>query len=120
MLLKLYIYGYLNRVRSSRRLERKAGRNVELIKCARFVELCREMGVLSPASVAIDGSRFKAVNNRNRNLTRPKAERRRAQLGERGARCEPVRYCRPAGAVGGAVLAWSAITCRSRLIPSTT
>ena len=86
VLLKLYIYGYLNRV-SSRRLEREAGRNLEVMwllgrlvpddkviadfrkdngrairkVCARFVELCREMGLLTKASVAIEGSKFKAV-----------------------------------------------------------
>ena len=111
-LLKLYIYGYLNRVQSSRRLEREAGRNVEMMwllgrlvpdhktvadfrkdngrairqVCARFVELCREMGLLAKASVAIDGSKFKAVNNRDRNFTRAKVERRRAQLEESVAR----------------------------------
>jgi transposase len=84
VLLKLYIYGYLNRVQSSRRLEREAGRNLEVMwllgrlvpddkviadfrkdngpairkVCARFVELCREMGLLAKASVAIDGSKF--------------------------------------------------------------
>ena len=110
--LKLYIYGYLNRVQSSRRLEREAGRNVEVMwllgrlvpdhktiadfrkdngpairkVCARFVELCREMGLLTTASVAIDGSKFKAVNNRDRNFTRAKVERRRAQLEESVAR----------------------------------
>jgi transposase len=111
-LLKLYVYGYLNRVQSSRRLEREAGRNVEVMwllgrlvpdhktvadfrkdnggairkVCARFVELCRELGLLATASVAIDGSKFKAVNNRDRNLTRAKVERRRAQLEESVAR----------------------------------
>jgi transposase len=111
-LLKLYIYGYLNRVQSSRRLEREAGRNVEMMwllgrlvpdhktvadfrkdngrairrVCARFVELCREMGLLAKASVAIDGSKFKAVNNRDRNFTRAKVERRRTQLEESVAR----------------------------------
>src|SRR6195256_42161 len=54
--------------------------------CARFVELCREMGLLSTASVAIDGSKFKAVNNRDRNFTKGKVERRRAQLEESVAR----------------------------------
>jgi hypothetical protein len=47
--------------------------------CTRFVGLCREMGVLAAASVAIDGSKFKAVNNRDRNFTRAKMARRRAQ-----------------------------------------
>jgi transposase len=112
VLLKLYVYGYLNRVQSSRRLEREAGRNVEVMwllgrlvpdhktvadfrkdsghairkVCARFVELCREMGLLATAGVAIDGSKFKAVNNRDRNFTRAKVERRRAQLEENVAR----------------------------------
>jgi transposase len=112
VLLKLYIYGYLNRVQSSRRLEREAGRNVEVMwllgrlipdhktiadfrkdndsalrkVCARFVELCCRMGLLTTASVAIDGSKFKAVNNRDKNFTRAKVERRRAQLEESVAR----------------------------------
>jgi len=112
VLLKLYIYGYLNRVQSSRRLEREAGRNLEVMwllgrlgpddktiadfrkdngpairkVCARFVELCRQIGLLTKASVAIDGSKFKAVNNRDRNFTRGKVERRRAQLEESVAR----------------------------------
>jgi len=107
-LLKLYIYGYLNRVQSSRRLEREAGRNLEVMwllgrlapdhktiadfrkdnggaikkVCARFIELCRRMGLLSKASVAIDGSKFKAVNNRDKNFTSAKIERRRKQLEE--------------------------------------
>jgi transposase len=112
VLLKLYIYGYLNRVQSSRRLEREAGRNFEVMwllgrlvpdhktvadfrkdngrairkVCVRFVDLCREMGLLATASVAIDGSKFKAVNNRDKNFTRAKVERRRAQLEESVAR----------------------------------
>jgi transposase len=112
VLLKLYIYGYLNRVQSSRRLEREAGRNVEVMwltgrlapdhktiadfrkdngrairkVCTRFVALCREIGLLSVASVAIDGSKFKAVNNRDRNFTRAKMERRRSQIEESVAR----------------------------------
>ena len=111
-LLKLYIYGYLNRVQSSRRLEREAGRNLELLwllgrlapdhktiadfrrdngkalkkVCARFVDLCREMGLLATASVAIDGSKFKAVNNRDKNFTKGKVARRRQQLEESVAR----------------------------------
>jgi len=108
VLLKLYIYGYLNRVQSSRRLEREAGRNVEVMwltgrlapdhktiadfrkdngpairkVCAEFVALCREIGLLTQASVAIDGSKFKAVNNRDKNFTRAKMERRLAQIEE--------------------------------------
>ena len=112
VMLKLYIYGYLNRVQSSRRLEREAGRNVEVMwltgrlapdhktiadfrkdygaaikkVCAQFVELCRRMGLLAKASVAIDGSKFKAVNNRDRNFTTAKVEKRRKQLEESVAR----------------------------------
>jgi transposase len=112
VLLKLYIYGYLNRVQSSRRLEREAGRNVEVMwltgrlvpdhktiadfrkdsgpairkVCARFVALCRKLGLLATASVAIDGSKFKAVNNRDKNFTRAKMERRLAQIEESVAR----------------------------------
>src|SRR5246127_780781 len=112
VLLKLYIYGYLNRVQSSRRLEREAGRNLEVMwllgrlvpdhktiadfrkdngrairkGCARFVELCREMGLLAKASVAVDGSKFKAVNSRDNNFTKGKMERRMAQIEESVAR----------------------------------
>ena len=112
VLLKLYIYGYLNRVQSSRRLEREAGRNVELMwlmgrlvpdhktiadfrkdngaairkVCTQFVALCRAIGLLRAASVAIDGSKFKAVNNRDKNFTRAKMERRLAQIEESVAR----------------------------------
>ena len=111
VLLKLYIYGYLNRVQSSRRLEHEAGRNVEVMwltgrlapdhktiadfrkewhghpqSVPRFVALCRTMGLLTQASVAIDGSKFKAVNNRDKNFTRAKMERRMAQIEESVAR----------------------------------
>jgi transposase len=112
VLLKLYIYGYLNRVQSSRRLEREAGRNVEVMwlvgrlvpdhktiadfrknnggalrkVCAQFVALCRAIGLLTNASVAIDGSKFKAVNNRDKNFTRAKMERRLTQIEESVAR----------------------------------
>ncbi len=108
VVLKLYIYGYLNRVQSSRRLEREAGRNVEVMwltgrlapdhktiadfrkdngaairrVCSRFVCLCRQVGLFAEASVAIDGSKFKAVNNRDRNFTRAKMQRRMAQIEE--------------------------------------
>jgi transposase len=106
VLLKLFIYGYLNRVPSSRRLEREAGRNVELMwltgrlvpdhktiadfrrdngpairrTCAAFVDLCRRIGVLKGDCVAIDGSKFKAVNNRDRNFTSGKIASRVAHL----------------------------------------
>src|SRR5205814_3990255 len=110
--LKLYNYGYLNRVHSSRRLEREAGRNLEVMwltgrlvpdhktiadfrkdngpaikkVCARFVELCRKMGLLAKASVAIDGSKFKAVNSRDNNFTQGKIKRRQTQIEESVAR----------------------------------
>src|SRR6202034_3088760 len=112
VLLKLYIYGYLNRVQSSRRLEHEAGRNVVVMwltgrlvpdhktiadfrkdngsairkVCAHFIALCRAMGLLTQASVAIGGSKFKAVNNRDRNFARAKMERRMAQIEESVAR----------------------------------
>src|SRR5262245_49905245 len=54
--------------------------------CVQFVELCRLMGLLTKASVAIDGSKFKAVNTRDKNFTRGKVERRRAQLEKSVAR----------------------------------
>ena len=101
-LLKLFIYGYLNRVHSSRRLEREAQRNVELmwltgrlapdfktiadfrkdngeairLVCREFVMLCRKLELFSEAFVAIDGSKFKAVNNRDKNFTKAKLKRR--------------------------------------------
>ena len=112
VMLKLYIYGYLNRVQSSRRLERESGRNVEVMwltgrlvpdhktiadfrkdngpairkVCAQFVAVCREIGLLTKARVAIDGSKFKAVNNRDKNFTCAKMERRLAQIEESVAR----------------------------------
>ena len=100
IILKLFIYGYMNRVASSRRLEREAGSNVEVMwltgrlvpdhktiadfwkdngpairkSCARFVELCRRIGVLVAGTVAIDGSKMKAVNHRDRNFTSGKGK----------------------------------------------
>src|SRR6202030_3265773 len=88
VLLKIYIYGYLNRVQSSRRLEREAQRNVEMMwltgrlapdfktiadfrkdngpairaTCRQFIMLCRGLDLFSETVIAIDGSRFKAVN----------------------------------------------------------
>jgi transposase len=102
VMLKIYIYGYLNRIQSSRRLEREAQRNIELMwltgrlmpdfktiarfrkdngkairaVCRQFVMLCQQLDLFSDALVAIDGSKFKAVNNRDRNFTSAKLKRR--------------------------------------------
>jgi transposase len=101
-MLKLTIYGYLNRIQSTRRLEREAGRNIELMwllgrlrpdfktianfrringkairqVCAEFIGLCRKLDLFSQALVAIDGSKFKAANNRDKNFTPAKLTRR--------------------------------------------
>jgi len=106
VLLRIYIYGYLNRIPSSRRLEREAQRNIEVMwltgrlspdfktiadfrrangaglrnVCRRFVELCRELRLFSQAIVAIDSSKFKAVNSRDRNFTPGKVDRRQQQI----------------------------------------
>lgn len=106
VLLKLYIYGYLNRIQSSRRLEREAQRNVELMwltrrlapdfktianfrkdngkairnVCRQFVVLCQQLDLFSDAVVAIDGSKFKAVNSSDRNFTDAKLKRRMAEI----------------------------------------
>ena len=111
-LLKIYIYGYLNRIQSSRRLEREAQRNLELIwltgrlapdfktiadfrkdnggaitaVCSQFIALCRTTKVFSHAVVAIDGSKLKAVNSRDRNFTVGKVKARRKRLDESVAR----------------------------------
>jgi transposase len=104
VLLKIYIYGYLNRIQSSRRLERECQRNVELMwltgrlapdfktiadfrkdirnACRQFVMICRQLKLLAHASVAVDGSKFKAVNNRDRNFTPHKLEQRMRQVEE--------------------------------------
>jgi transposase len=105
-MLKLYVYGYLNRVQSSRRLEREAGRNVELmwllgrlapdfktiadfrknntkpirLVCRDFVMICRKLNLFIDAFVAIDGSKFKAVNSSDRNFTRAKLKRRLQEI----------------------------------------
>jgi len=112
VMLKIYVYGYLNRLQSSRRLERETQRNVELMwltgrltpdfktiadfrrdngeairrVCRQFVELSRQLGLLSEAVVAIDGSKFKAVNNRDKNFTPHKLKARVQQLEESIAR----------------------------------
>lgn len=104
-LLKIYLYGYLNRIQSSRRLEREAGRNIELMwltgrlapdhktiadfrkdngpaiqaACAQFIALCREIGLFARA-VAIDGAKFKGVNARDKNFTKGKLKRRIGQV----------------------------------------
>lgn len=106
VLLKLYIYGYLNRIQSSRRLEREAQRNVELMwltgrlspdfktiadfrhhngvgirnVCSRFIGLCRQLKLFSQAIVAIDGSKFKAVNSGDNNFSNGKIEGRKRQI----------------------------------------
>jgi transposase len=111
-LLKIYLYGYLNRIQSSRRLERECQRNLELIwlttrlapdfktiadfrkdngqairrVCREFVVLCRNLNLFSDALVAIDGSKFKAVNNRDKNFTSRKLKARMQQLEESIAR----------------------------------
>ena len=108
MLLKIYIYGYLNRIGSSRRLEREAQRNVELMwltgrlapdfktiadfrhdngeglrnVCRRFVQLCRDLKLFTQAVVAVDSSKFKAVNSRDRNFTAGKVDKRQQQIEE--------------------------------------
>ena len=105
-LLKIYLYGYLNRVQSSRRLERETQRNIELMwligrlapdfktiadfrrdngaairaVCSQFVVLCRQLGLFTRAVVAIDGSKFKAVNNRDKNFTVAKVGKRIEQV----------------------------------------
>src|SRR5919205_1739311 len=105
-LLKIYIYGYLNRVPSSRRLERETQRNLEMIwltgrlmpdfktiadfrrdngpairaACAQFVGLCRKLNLFSRAVVALDGSKFKAINNRDKNFTVAKVAKRIEQV----------------------------------------
>src|SRR5690349_22621123 len=105
-LLKIYLYGYLNRVQSSRRLERETQRNIELMwltgrlmpdfktiadfrkdngsairaTCRQFVMLCRLLSLFSETVIAIDGSRFKAVNTRDKNYTHGAIERRMEQI----------------------------------------
>jgi transposase len=112
VMLKLFIYGYLNRVQSSRRLERETGRNVELMwlmgrlapdfktisdfrrdntkaikqVCREFVLICRKLDLFADSLIAIDGSKFKAVNNRNRNFTQAKIKHRLKQIDESIAR----------------------------------
>jgi transposase len=105
-LLKIYLYGYLNRVQSSRRLERETQRNIELMwltgrlmpdfktiadfrkdngpairaTCRQFVMLCRRLDLFPAIVIAIDGSRFKAVNTRDKNYTHRAIARRKEQI----------------------------------------
>jgi transposase len=106
VMLKVYIYGYLNRVQSSRRLERECQRNVEVMwltgclapdfktiadfrkdngpairkVCREFIVVCGRAGLLAATAVAIDGSKFKAVNSRDRNFTKAKVAGRLEQI----------------------------------------
>lgn len=106
LMLKLYVYGYLNRVQSSRRLEREAQRNVELMwllgrlapdfktiadfrkdngdaikeVCAEFVLLCKRLDLFCDTEVAVDGSKFKAANNADRAFSKAKIKRRRENI----------------------------------------
>jgi len=106
VMLKIYVYGYLNRVQSSRRLERECQRNVEAMwltgclapdfktiadfrkdngpairkVCREFIVVCGRAGLLAATTVAIDGSKFKAVNSRDRNFTQTKVAKRLEQL----------------------------------------
>jgi transposase len=106
LLLKIYVYGYLNQIASSRRLEREAQRNVEMMwltgrlapdfktladfrkdngsairaACRQFVTLCRKLELFTHALAAIDGSKFKAVNARDKNFTPAKLEKRKQQV----------------------------------------
>src|SRR5271167_2225033 len=110
-MLKIYVYGYINQIQSSRRLERETARNVEMMwltgrltpdfktiadfrkdngpairsACRQFVALCRSLNLFAHAMVAIDGSRFKAVNSRDRSFSRGSIERHRAGRGEHRA-----------------------------------
>src|SRR5216683_933975 len=105
-LLKIYIYGYINQIASSRRLERETQRNVEMMwltgrltpdfktiadfrkdngrairaTCRQFIALCRRLDLFAHAVAAIDGSRFKAVNTRDKNFTRASIQRRMEQV----------------------------------------
>src|SRR6202008_3234829 len=111
-LLKIYLYGYLNRVQSSRRLERESQRNIELMwltgrlapdfktiadfrrdngsaicaACAQFIVICRQIGLFTRPLAAIDGSKFKGVNARDKNFTRGKVRTRIEKLNETIAR----------------------------------
>lgn len=106
VLLKLYVYGYLNRIQSSRRLEREAQRNVELMwltgrltpdfktianfrkdngkairkVCSQFVVICKNLNLFAETLITIDGSKFKAANNRDKNFTKGKVDLRMKEI----------------------------------------
>lgn len=108
MLLRLYVYGYLNRIQSSRRLERECHRNIELMwlterlapdhktiadfrrdngaaicaACAQFIVICRQIGLFQRALAVVDGSKFKGVNARDKNFTRGKVKKRLGRLND--------------------------------------
>jgi len=108
VMLKIYVYGYLNRLTTTRVLEQETHRNVDLIwltgrlmpnyktigefrrnnrkavrrVCAEFVGICRELKLFEQVIVAIDGSKFKAVNSRDKNFTRKSIKRRMKRLQE--------------------------------------
>ena len=116
VLLKIYLYGYLNRIQSSRRLEREAQRNIELMwltgrlspdfktiadfrrdngvgirnACRRFVLMCRQLKLFSHTIVAVDGSKFKAVNNRDKNFTPHKLAKRMQQVVRSESKWSPI------------------------------
>jgi hypothetical protein len=125
VLLKPYIYGYLNRIQSSRRLEREAQRNVELMwltqrlspdfktianfrkdngkairnVCRQFVVVCLQLDLFSDAVVAIDGSKFKAVNSSDRDFTDATLKRRMEEIEAHITRyLGRARHGRPPGA----------------------
>ena len=131
ILLKIYLYGYLNCIQSSRRLEREAQRNVELMwlterlapdfktiadfrknngkaiqaTCRDFVMICRRLGLFSHSVMAIDGSKFKAVNNRDRNFTLAKMKRRAEEIDKSIAEYDLVRKMRASVLILGPLLA---------------
>ena len=142
-LLKIYLYGYLNRVQSSRRLERETQRNIEVMwltgrlmpdfktiadfrrdngpairaVCSQFVTLCRRLSLFTQAVVAIDGSKFKAVNNRDKNFTVAKVKKDQCRPGQNTTRADGRR--RPEtrrslswliGAISMAIRSWPAST----------
>jgi transposase len=142
VLLRIYIYGHLNRIRSSRHLERETQRNVELMwltgrlspdfktiadfrrnngkaihnVCSQFIVLCRNLDLFSKSIVAIDGSKFEAVNNRDRNFTSGKVKARLQQIDESIARY--LSAMETADRASGRATGMVATTFRRRLMTS--